>query len=94
MTPSYSRIVVSNSTLAFVNLFDDQGLEQKIKEVKKYGALPGITQDEETFDRFVATAPRLSSMVEEFLTTYPKVQNLSRRKSTISSRETWAYDAP
>ena len=63
--------VVTNSTLAFVNLFDDQGLEQQIKEMKKYGALPGITQDEETFDRFVATAPRLSGMVEKFLTTYP-----------------------
>ena len=67
--------VVTNSTHAFVNIFDDQGLEQKIKELKKYGALPGITQDEETFDRFVATAPRLSGMVDKFLTTYPKANH-------------------
>ena len=60
---------VTNSTLEFINLFDDQGLEQKIKELKKYSALPGITQDEEAFNRFVATAPRLSSMVEKFFTT-------------------------
>ena len=59
----------------FVNLLDGQGLEQiKLKELKKYCVLPGINQNEETFDRFVTTAPRLSSMVERFLTTNPKVQ--------------------
>ena len=69
-------IVVTNSTIVFVNLLDSQGLEQqiKLKELKKYCALPGINQNEETFDRFVTTAPRLSSMVERFLTTNPKVQ--------------------
>ena len=72
--------VVTNSTLALVNLFDDQGLEQKIKELKKYGALTGITQDEEAFDRFVATAPRLASMVEKFLITYPKVRKSAEKE--------------
>ena len=67
-------IVVTNSTIVFVNLLDSQGLKQQIKELKKYCALPGIVQIEETFDRFVTTAPRLSSMVERFLTTNPKVQ--------------------
>ena len=66
--------VVTNLTIVFVNLLDSQGLEQQIKELKKYCALPGINQNEETFDRFVTTAPRLSSMVERFLTTNPKVQ--------------------
>ena len=66
--------VVTNLTIVFVNLLDSQGLEQQIKELKKYCALPGINQNEETFDRFVTTAPRLSSMVKKFLTTYPKMQ--------------------
>ena len=64
--------VVTKSTEAFCNLFVDQGLEQKIKELKRYGALPGITQDEEAFDRFTTTAPHLCGMVEKFLITYPK----------------------
>ena len=36
--------VVSESILVFCSLFD--GLEQEIKELKRYGHLPGITQDE------------------------------------------------
>ena len=46
-----------------VKLLDVKGLEQKIKLLKQYEALPGITQDEETFDRFIATTPRSSGMV-------------------------------
>ena len=64
--------VVSKSTLAFCNLFVDQGLEQEIKELKRYGHLPGITQDEEAMDRFVTTSPHLAKYVEIFLRGFPK----------------------
>ena len=51
--------IVTKSTQAFCNLFVDQGLEQEIKDLKWYGALPGLTQGEEAFDRFITTAPHL-----------------------------------
>ena len=47
-----------NLTLIFVNLFDVLELGQNIRELKKYKALPSITQDEESFDRFGAIDPR------------------------------------
>ena len=50
----------------------DQGLEQEIKELKRYGHLPGITQDEEAMDRFVTTSPHLVKYVEMFLRGFPK----------------------
>ena len=62
--------VVTKSTLAFCNLFVDQGLEQEIKELKRYGHLPGITQD--AMDRFVITSPHLAKYVEMFLRGFPK----------------------
>ena len=60
---------------AFCNLFVDQGLEQKIKDLKRYGALPGLTQDADALDRFITTAPHLIGMVEKFLHTFPKVRH-------------------
>ena len=42
--------------------------------MKKYKALPSITQDEESFDRFGAIDPRWSGMVKKFPTTYPKTR--------------------
>ena len=35
--------VVIESILVFSNLFVDQGLEQEIKKLKRYGHIPGIT---------------------------------------------------
>ena len=64
--------VVTKSTLAFCNLFVDQGLEQEIKELKRYWYPPGITQDEEAMYRFVATSPHLAKYVEMFLRGFPK----------------------
>ena len=63
--------VVSNSTEAFVNLFIDQALEQEIKEIKRHGHLPGLTQDEEGMNRFITVAPYLTKIVEKYLSTLP-----------------------
>ena len=67
-----SDFVVTKSTIAFCNLFIDQGLEQQIKELKRYGALPGLTQEEDALDRFITTAPHLMRYVEQFLSQFPK----------------------
>ena len=55
--------VVTKSTQKFCNLFVDQGLEQVIKDLKQYGALPGLTQDEESFNRFITISPHLARFV-------------------------------
>ena len=49
--------VVTKSTQEFCNLFIDQGLEQEIKRLKRFGALPGLTQEEDLMDRFITTSP-------------------------------------
>ena len=67
--------VVTKSTLAFCNLFTDQGLEQEIKKLKRYGNLPGITQDEEAVDRFLMISPQLAKYVESFLGDFPKTSD-------------------
>ena len=67
--------VVTKSTMAFCNLFTDQGLEQEIKKLKRYGSLPGITQDEEAVDRFLVTSPQLTNYVESFLKGFPKASD-------------------
>ena len=41
--------------------------EQVIKDLKQYGTLPGITQDEESFNRFIKISPHLARFVENFL---------------------------
>ena len=67
--------VVTKSTQEFCNLFIDQGLEQEIKKLKKFGALPGLTQDEDLMDRFITTFPHLVQMVDKFLQGFPKYQS-------------------
>ena len=69
--------VVSESILVFCSLLD--GLEQEIKELKRYGHLPGITQDENAMDRFVITSPHLAKYVEIILRGFPKY---SHKKQT------------
>ena len=64
--------VVTNSTEAFCNLFVDQGLEQEIKELKRYGHLPGLTQDEDAVNRFITSAPHLVRYVEKFVSDFPR----------------------
>ncbi len=48
-------------------MFIDQALEQEIKEIKRHGHLPGLTQDEEAVNRFITVAPYLSRYVENIL---------------------------
>ena len=65
--------VVTKSTQEFCNLFIDQGLEQEIKKnLKRYGALPGLTQDEDLMERFITTSPHLVQLIERFLSDFPK----------------------
>ena len=64
--------VVTKSTLAFCMLFVYQNLEPEIEELKRYGHLPGITQDEDAMDRFVITSPHLANYFELFLWGFPK----------------------
>ena len=64
--------VVTKSTEAFCNLFVDQALEQEIKELKRHGHLPGLTQDEDAMNRFITIAPHLVRYVAKFLSTFPK----------------------
>ena len=67
-----SNFVVTKSTIAFCNLFIDQGLEQQIKNLKRYGALPGLTQEEGALNHFITTAPHLMRYVEQFLGQFPR----------------------
>ena len=53
-----------------MNLFIDQALEQEIKEIKRHGHLPGLTQDEEAVNRFITVA--LTKFVVKYLNTLPK----------------------
>ena len=66
--------VVTKSTEAFCNLFVDQALEQEIKELKRHGHLPGLTQDEEAMNRFITIAPHLANYVYKFMNMFPKSQ--------------------
>ena len=65
------NFVVTKSTQEFCNLFIDLGLVQEIKNLKKFGALPGITQDKDLIERFITTSPHLVQMVERFLQEFP-----------------------
>ena len=67
--------VVTKSTQEFCNLFIDQGLEQEIKILKRFGALPGLTQEEYLLDRFITTSAHLVQMVEKFLRGLPGYQS-------------------
>ena len=66
--------MITKSIQEFYNLFIDQGLEQEIKNLKRFGALQGITQDENLMERFITTSPHLVQMVERFLQDFPKYQ--------------------
>ena len=62
-------------------MFVDQGLEQEIKGLKRHGALPGITQDDEALDWFLTTAPYLVRLVDKYMQLFPKAQKLETRDS-------------
>ena len=73
--------VVTKTTQAFCNNFVDQGLEQEIKNFKRFVALPGLTQDEDALNRFITIAPHLVRFVEKFLQTFPKCDQNAEEES-------------
>lgn len=72
--------VVAKTDIPFVNLFDDQGLEQEIKAIKRHGGAKGATRDEHLLDKLVITAPYLAEMTREFLSRYPRHKTHYSRK--------------
>ena len=57
---------VRKSGIPFSDMFVDQTLEQKIREIKVTGGITGITQDDEALDRFFLIAPEVTRIVKEF----------------------------
>ena len=59
--------VVSKSGIPFSSLFTDQVLEQEIKNLKRYGGIVGISQNEDALDRMMYATPHLSKIVRSYL---------------------------
>ena len=59
-------LVVSKSGVPFTDLFVDQTLEQKIRDLKVAGGITGITQHEEALKRYLLIVPELTRCVKEF----------------------------
>ena len=62
--------VVTKSSTPFTNLFVDQTLEQKIRELKVAEGIIGITQNEEALNRYLLIAPELTRLVNGFQRSY------------------------
>ena len=73
--------VVSKSSVPFVNVFTDQGLEQEIKTLKGSGGIVGITQDAESLDRKLTISPYLCRQVTGYLS------NLPRHTSKVTNKK-------
>ena len=69
---------VNKSQIPFTTLFVDQNLEQKIKDIKGVGGVDGITQNEDTLNRFFLTAPYITQIVNEFIGEYSGRQDHDR----------------
>ena len=52
----------------FLLLGIDQGLEQEIKNLKQYGALPDLIK----MERLITTSPHLVQLLAKFLNDFPK----------------------
>ena len=63
--------VVAKSEIPFTKLFTDQALEQLIKELKCYGGIIGLSQDENALDRLVTISPHLTHFVKQYLQSFP-----------------------
>ena len=61
---------VNKSSVPFTKLFVDQNLEQKIKDIKGVGGISGITQQDDTLNRFFLTAPYITRIVNGFIGKY------------------------
>lgn len=57
---------VKKTGTPFTNLFIDQMLEQKIRDLKVDGGITGLTRNESALNRISITAPELSFIVGEF----------------------------
>ena len=65
--------VAQHSLVPFTCLFNDQSLEQQIKQLKKYGpGIVGVSQDEAAMDRLVTIAPYLATLAKLFMEDFPK----------------------
>ena len=69
---------VNKSTVPFTTLFVDQNLEQKIKEIKGIVGVGGITQNEDTLNRFFLTATYITKIMKDFVGTYCGTQDNER----------------
>ena len=59
--------VVNKSGIPFSSLFTDQALEQEIKNLKRYGGIVGISQNDTALDRMMHATPHLSRIVRNYL---------------------------
>ena len=64
--------VAVHSAVPFMNLFNDQSLEQQIKILKEYGSITGATQDEALLERILLIAPHLATLAGKFLSGFPR----------------------
>ena len=60
--------VTQHSIVQFTCLFNDQSLEQQIKQLKKYGpGIVGVSQDEAAMNRLVTIAPYLATLAKSYM---------------------------
>ena len=63
--------VVAKSEIPFTKLFTDQALEQLIKELKCYGGIVGLSQNENDLDRLDPLLPHLTNFMKQYLQRFP-----------------------
>lgn len=73
------EFVVAKSEIPFTHLFTDQALEQEIKKLKGHGGMVGLSRDEAALDWLVTTTPYLASLVNQYLSSFPKASRTSVR---------------
>ena len=73
------NFIAAHSKVPFTALFNDQSLEQKIKELKRYGGIVGRSQDEVVLDRLLITAPHLARIAKDYLKGFPRSKSTPER---------------
>ena len=71
ITSRLANFAIGKSEIPFTALFDDQNLEQKIKDLKGLGGFVGLSQDEASLDRLVTATPYMTRIVKNFLESFP-----------------------
>ena len=69
---------VAKSEIPFTKLFTDQALEQLIKELKCYGGIVGLSQNENALDRLVTISPHLTNFVKQYLQSFPRSWTITK----------------